>query len=107
MTSEELAKLWLCKLKEAYGEGQTWDELTEQQRAIDTRVAEMVLDSVSDLQVKEAHKIFTQREWQDIKSAYESILHKELTWDTVITATVIHCKMSMKDFVKSAKGGKH
>jgi hypothetical protein len=101
MTAEELAKLWHEKMEEAYSEGPSWDELTEQQRAINTRVATMVLDAVPDLQV-EAHKIFKQREWQEIKRACESILHKELTWDQVVTTTIIHCKMAMKEFVKKA-----
>jgi hypothetical protein len=44
MKAEELARLWQDGLREAYGEGQEWDRLSDQQKAINIRVATKVLE---------------------------------------------------------------
>lgn len=44
MTPEELARLWQDGLYEAYGNGQRWDALSEQQKNVNIRVAVKVLE---------------------------------------------------------------
>lgn len=47
MTAEELARIWQDGLKEAYGDGQRWEALSEQQKNINIRVATKVLERLT------------------------------------------------------------